>query len=55
MVIYSLKIAKELIKKGFKLEDIGINFRKIDKKVFIFEDSKELYLELEKHGIKIKK
>ncbi len=56
MVIYSLKIAKELDKKGFKIIDIGLNFKQVGKKVFIFEDSNELISELEKnYNIKINK
>ncbi len=56
MVIYSLRIAKELDAKGFKIIDTGLNVKDVKKKVFIFEDSYELDNELEKnYGIKIKR
>lgn len=51
MVIYSLKIANELQDKGFKIKDIGVNLKDVSKKVFVFEDSEELFLELKKYNI----
>lgn len=55
MVIYSLKIASTLIEKGFDLKCTGLNFKDESKKVFIFEDTEELRLELLGMGIHIPK
>lgn len=55
MVIYSLKIASTLLDKGFVLKCTGLNFKNESKKVFIFEDTDKLRLELMNMGINIPK
>lgn len=41
-VVYSLRVANELIKRGYKLLDSAINIKYPKYKVFYFEDSAEL-------------
>lgn len=39
-VVFSLKIANELVRRGFKIVDTGINTENPKLKVFYFEDTK---------------
>ena len=41
-VVYSLRVANELVNKGFKIQGTGINIQNPQYKVFFFEDTKEL-------------
>lgn len=56
ITIFSAKIARDLIKRGFVIRDIGANNLHPEKTAFGFEDTPELrrYL-LKKWGIKIPK
>ena len=41
-VVYSLRVANELVNKGFELIGTGINIQNPKYTVFYFEDTKEL-------------
>lgn len=55
-VIYSAKLARELIKKGFKVVDIKPDRTDVDKKrtVFIFEVTDELLVNIPQSDSNIK-
>lgn len=41
-VVYSLRVANDLVNKGFEILGTGINIQNPQYKVFFFEDTKEL-------------
>lgn len=41
-IIYSQRIAKELIRRGFKVVDVQINIYKPELNCFLFEETEEL-------------
>lgn len=46
--VFSLRIANELVSKGFKVINTGINIKNPQYKVFFFEDTNELRAEIER-------
>lgn len=55
IIIFSTRIARDLIQKDFKINDIQPNIKNKDRTVFYFSNTKEIrdYLK-EKHNICIK-
>ena len=49
--IFSLKLAGFLMMNGFRILRINHNLQKIGKDVYVFEDSKELCVAMEKYLI----
>ena len=47
-LVYTLRVANELVKRGYEIVDTGINIQKPQYKVFYFEDSEELRAEIAK-------
>ena len=41
-IIFSLKVANELVKRGFEVKDTQINIKYPEYKVFLFEESNEI-------------
>lgn len=47
-MVYRLSVANELVNRGYKIIDTGINLRNAKYRVFFFEDTEELRAEVAK-------
>ena len=45
-LVYTLRVANELVKRGYKIIDTGINIQKPQYTVFYFEDTEALRAEI---------
>lgn len=52
--VFTLKLAKELVKRNFKIVDWELNLNQPKLKVFLFDDTESLHSEIRKINEKFK-